>query len=201
MVFTINHWYFTGYFGIVYVQRSADNLSFFGSFFSASFLIFGIMELIFAVQNRNNLDNWGWYLVGALLDLFVGIILFFQPQVAFVALPYFIGFSLMFRSIQGIGFAFDLKSYGVLQWGNLALVSLLGLIVSVILIINPLLAGISLVVVTAVAFIFSGISAIILAFNLRQLKNYPGKISQELKDKIESVKNEYHDALKSSGKH
>ncbi|WP_312751548.1 HdeD family acid-resistance protein [Epilithonimonas hominis] len=205
---TVKHWYLPLIIGILLVilglyMFSVPQATYLSLvlFFSASFLIFGIMELIFAVQNRNNLDNWGWYLVGALLDLFVGIILFFQPQVAFVALPYFIGFSLMFRSIQGIGFAFDLKSYGVLQWGNLALVSLLGLIGSVILILNPLLAGISLVVVTAVAFIFSGISAIILAFNLRQLKNYPGKISQELKDKIESVKNEYHDALKSSGKH
>lgn len=164
-------------------------------FFSASFLVFGIMELVFAIQNKDNLDNWGWYLVGALLDLFVGIILFFQPQVAFVALPYFVGFSLMFRSVQGIGFAFDLKSYGVLQWGNLALISFLGLIGSVILILNPVLAGISLVVITAVAFIFSGISAIILAFNLKKLKNYPNKISKELKDKIESLKNEYHNEL------
>jgi uncharacterized membrane protein HdeD (DUF308 family) len=112
-------------------------------FFSASFLVFGIMELVFAIQNKDNLDNWGWYLVGALLDLFVGIILFFQPQVAFVALPYFVGFSLMFRSVQGIGFAFDLKSYGVLQWGNLALISFLGLIGSVILILNPVLANFS----------------------------------------------------------
>lgn len=48
-----------------------------GLFFSASFLVFGIMELVFAIQNKDNLDNWGWYLVGALLDLFVGIILFF----------------------------------------------------------------------------------------------------------------------------
>ena len=38
-------------------------------FFSASFLVFGIMELVFAIQNKDNLDNWGWYLVGALLDL------------------------------------------------------------------------------------------------------------------------------------
>lgn len=110
-------------------------------------------------------------------------------------MPYFVGFSLMFRSVQGIGFAFDLKSYGVLQWGNLALISFLGLIGSVILILNPVLAGISLVVITAVAFIFSGISAIILAFNLKKLKNYPNKISKELKDKIESLKNEYHNEL------
>ena len=75
------------------------------------------------------------------------------------------------------------------------LISFLGLIGSVILILNPVLAGISLVVITAVAFIFSGISAIILAFNLKKLKNYPNKISKELKDKIESLKNEYHNEL------
>lgn len=200
---TVKHWYLPLIVGILLVilglyMFSVPQATYLSLvlFFSASFLIFGIMELIFAVQNSKNLDNWGWYLVGALLDLFVGIILFFQPQVAFVALPYFIGFSLMFRSIQGLGFAFDLKSYGVLQWGNLAVISLLGFILSILLIMNPIIAGFSLVVVTALAFIFSGISAIVLAFNLRKLKNYPGKISQELKDKIEAVKAEYHHALK-----
>ena len=199
---TVKHWYLPLIVGILLVimglyMFSIPQATYLSLvlFFSASFLVFGIMELVFAIQNKDNLDNWGWYLVGALIDLFVGIILFFQPQVAFVALPYFVGFSLMFRSVQGIGFAFDLKSYGVLQWGNLALISFLGLIGSVILILNPVLAGISLVVITAVAFIFSGISAIILAFNLKKLKNYPNKISKELKDKIESLKNEYHNEL------
>ena len=86
---TVKHWYLPLIVGILLVimglyMFSIPQATYLSLvlFFSASFLVFGIMELVFAIQNKDNLDNWGWYLVGALLDLFVGIILFFQPQVA-----------------------------------------------------------------------------------------------------------------------
>jgi len=39
--------------------------------FSWSFIVSGILEIIFALQNKNEVDGWGWYLtVGILYALF-----------------------------------------------------------------------------------------------------------------------------------
>ena len=101
----------------------------------------------------------------------------------------------MFRSIQGLGFSFELKNYGSLKWGNLAIASILGLVFSIILLFNPIFTGISLVVMTALAFIFSGITGIVLGFQLKKLKALPSKIRKELNEKIEVLKKEYYEEI------
>ena len=41
--------------------------------FSVSMLISGILEIIFALSNRKGVPSWGWYIVGGLIDLVLGI--------------------------------------------------------------------------------------------------------------------------------
>ena len=70
------------------------------------------------------------------------------------------------------------------------------IIFSFLFIANPIFTGISLVVMTALSFICVGISAIVLAFQLKKLKTLPGKLRKELKDKIEDLKEEYYNDIK-----
>ena len=154
------------------------------------------MEIVFSIQNKDELEGWGWYLTSGIFSLLIGVALVAKPEVAATTLPFFIGFSLLFRSFQGLGFAFELKNYGVIKWGNLAILSILGIVFSFLLIANPIFTGISLVVMTALSFIFVGISAIVLAFQLKKLKTLPGKLRKELKDKIEDLKEEYYNEIK-----
>ncbi len=108
-------------------------------------------------------------------------------------LPFVIGFTLLFRSFQLLGFAFDLKSMKIMSWGNVALASVGGIIFSLLLIFNPVFTGISLVTLTGVSFIFMGIASIMLALDLRKVKKIPGKVSQELRDRIKSIQDEIDD--------
>jgi hypothetical protein len=83
-----------------------------------------------------------------------------------------------------------MKSVGILNWGNAAILSVLGVIFSFMLIVSPLFSGISLVVITGVSFILTGVSSIILSFDLRKVKKMPEKLSAELKNKIAAIKKE-----------
>ena len=102
---------------------------------------------------------------------------------------------MLFHSFQLLGFSFEVKEAGVLNWGNLALLSTLGIIVSFLLIANPIFTGISLMVLIALTFIFSGVASIVLSFNLKKIKGSSEKLSDELKSKIENLKREIKDAL------
>lgn len=199
---TVKHWYVPAIIGVLLIVFGiyifTTPLETYGTLtmlFSLSFLFSGIAETLFSVQNRKIIEGWGWYLTGGIFNSVIGLMLLSRPEISAFTLPLLVGFTLMFRSIQGLGFSFELKNYGSLKWGNLAIASILGLVFSIILLFNPIFTGISLVVMTALAFIFSGITGIVLGFQLKKLKALPSKIRKELNEKIEVLKKEYYEEI------
>ncbi|MDM1524237.1 HdeD family acid-resistance protein [Empedobacter falsenii] len=199
---TVKHWYVPAIIGVLLIVFGiyifTTPLETYGTLtmlFSLSFLFSGIAETLFSVQNRKIIEGWGWYLTGGIFNTVIGLMLLSRPEISAFTLPLVVGFTLMFRSIQGLGFSFELKNYGSLKWGNLAIASILGLVFSIILLFNPIFTGISLVVMTALAFIFSGITGIVLGFQLKKLKALPSKIRKELNEKIEVLKKEYYEEI------
>lgn len=154
--------------------------------FSISFIISGISEIVFSVQNQKAIYGWGWYLISGILTLGLGIYLLAYPQISITILPFVVGFTLLFKSAYLLGYAFDLKSYG-LKWGNLALVSVIGFVLSILLIVNPEITSFSLSILTGLTFVFVGISYIMLSLNLKKLKNAQQKIKTELREKIQQL--------------
>jgi uncharacterized membrane protein HdeD (DUF308 family) len=159
-------------------------------FFSISFIISGLLDIIFAIQNSKDLKGWGWYLVNGILTLALGIYLSVYPEISMSILPFVVGFTLLFRSFLLLGYAFDLKELKVVSWGDIALLSVLGILFSFLLIANPFFTGISLVSLTSLSFLFAGITSIAFSFKLKKLKDIPNKISDDLKGRIESLHKE-----------
>ena len=159
--------------------------------FSVTFMLTGLLDVFFSIQNSKTLNGWGWYLVGGLLTLAMGIYLMAHPDITMAVLPYVVGFTVMFRSFQLFGFSLDLKDLGDLQWGNLAIASVFGIFFSFFLIANPLFSSLSLVTVTAMSFLFLGLASIVLSFNLKRVKDYPNKLTDEMKAKIESLEKDF----------
>ena len=117
--------------------------------FSISFLISGILDVVFSISNRNEMEGWGWNLALGLLNMVIGFILIIHPGISIV---------------------------------------ILGVIFSIILIWNPVFAGLSLIIWTALAFIVFGVYSIMLSFKLKKLHDIPKTISGELKKKFNDVK-------------
>ena len=158
--------------------------------FSISFIIVGLLDIIFSIQNRQILEGWGWYLVGGLLSLAAGIILIIYPGISITILPFVVGFTLLFLSFLLMGFSFEMKNLGITNWGYSLVLSVLGVIFSFMLIVSPLVSGISLVTITGTSLIFIGASSIALSIDLRKVKKMPEKLSSELKNKVAAIKKE-----------
>ncbi len=135
--------------------------------FALGFIIIGITEIGFALDNRH--QYWGWSLALGILSALVGLLLLLNPAASMVTLPFYVGFTLLFRSISGMISAYEMKQYGILDWGILMLAAVLGLIFSFILLWNPVFAGINIVVWTAITFIVLGVYTIYFSFELRKL--------------------------------
>lgn len=138
--------------------------------FSVSFIVSGVGDMAFAMANGKALKGWGWYLISGLLSLIMGIYLVAYPQVSMSILPLVVGFTLLFRSCQLLGFSLDLKGSGIKGWGYVTFISVLGILFCFLLLANPIFTSISIVVLTALSFIFIGFAYVILSFNLKKMK-------------------------------
>lgn len=197
---TIKHWYIPLIVGIFFIivsiisfTRPAGSLLALSLLFSLSFLFGGFSEIIFAAVNKNQLDNWGWTLAFGIVTFIVGLLLLLNPTLSITALAFYIGFVILFRSISTIGFAMDIKKYGSKNWSGLLILGIIGTIVSFILLWNPLFAGMSVVVLVALSFLFAGLFSVFLAFQLRTLHQSSKKISAKLIARYDALMEEMHE--------
>lgn len=139
--------------------------------FVVVFLLSGILEIVFALSNRD-MQGWGWGLAGGILDLILGILLLTLPlPVITLVLIYFVGFWLLIRSIWGIGIASDLSRWKGSGWGWLLALAILGIIFSFLFFISPVFGGGMIVWFASFAFLFYGIFRIYLGIRLKSFKN------------------------------
>lgn len=164
--------------------------------FSLSFLLSGLFEIAFSVVNRQVLDNWGWILAFGILTFAIGVLLLINPAISIITLAFYVGFLVLFRSISAIGYAIDLKRYGISDWGVLMIVGVLGLIFSFLLIWNPILSGMTVVIWTGLALITSGVFSVYFSFKLKKLNALPNKISDRLRNQIELLQQEVNEELR-----
>ena len=164
---SIKHWYIPLLVGLLFVVISIvvftsplTSLLTLSIFFALSFLFGGLSEIVFSIANRNRLDNWGWSLVFGIITFIIGTSLIMHPALSISVLAFYVGFLLLFRSISSISFALDIKKYGSKNWGAMLIFGILGAIVSFILIWNPVFAGMSVVVLVALSFLFAGLFSI-----------------------------------------
>ncbi len=195
----VKHWYIPLLIGILLILLGIYVLSTpvasyvtLSIMFSYSFLFAGIMEIIFSLSNKRELDGWGWYLAGGILNTLFGVLLLNNPAISMTTLPFIIGFFAMFRSIQYVSFALDLKSYGVRSWGWTLFFGILGILFSFMLLWNPVFAGLTIVIWTGMAIITAGFASCVLSTQLKNLKNLASRTPEDWKRRYDELKEEYH---------
>lgn len=175
---TIEHWYLPLILGVIFIAigiwaiitPTATYLSL-AILFSVTFFVTGILEIIFSISHRKQLDGWGWSLTSGILVLIIGLILILNPQISIITLPLFVGFVVLYRSMMAIAWSIELKKYGVSNWGWLLFAGILGVIFSFLLIMNPVITGLTVAVLTGIALITIGIFHIHFSIELKKLKN------------------------------
>ncbi|WP_276391968.1 HdeD family acid-resistance protein [Eudoraea chungangensis] len=198
----IKHWYLFLIAGLAFIAAALWVLSdleysyvWCAFIFSLSFVVSGAIEVVFSIVNRNTVDNWGWKLVLGLITLAVGIALLNDPEISMVTLPLYVGFVILFRSMNAIGISLDLKKYGVKDWGTLLGIGIIGVLIGFVLLMNPIIAGLSVVIWASVGLLTMGVYNIYLSFKLRKLHQIPSNISKELRDKLHAIQDNINEEL------
>ena len=137
--------------------------------FIAGFLVSGIFEIIFAISNKDTIKGWGWTLASGIISLLFGLLLLATPLATISTMLFFVGFWIMFQSFWAIGTSVDLQRSNIRGWGWMLAFGILGLILSFVLIVNPVFAAGFIVYLLSITLICYGVLRIYYGFRLRSL--------------------------------
>ncbi len=174
---TIKYWYLPLLLGVLLIAvglyaftTPLESFIALSVLFAYTFLVTGILEIIYAFSNRAYLHGWAWSLAVGIIDFIVGILLVARPDISMLALPLFVGFGILFRSIVSIYWATALRKVGISEWSYMLVLGVLGLLFSFIMLWNPVFAGMTIVFYTAFAFILIGVFNVYISIKLKELK-------------------------------
>lgn len=138
--------------------------------FGVLMLLTGAAQLIIASSSGNYLTMRGYFIVGGVLDVILGIFLCVYPGVSLVALPIMMGLWLMYNSFVIIAFGGDMDTFKLSGGGMLIVLGIFLLILSLFVLLNPLSVGITTVLIVAgVGLILFGLILFAISLKIRDL--------------------------------
>ena len=138
--------------------------------FGALVLLVGAAQLIVASSSSNYLAMKGYWIVGGVLDILLGIFLCIYPNVTLMLLPIMMGIGLLYQSFMTLAFGGDMENFGLSGSGGTIFGGVLLLILSIMVLINPFGAGVATVLIlTGVGLIVFGWLLCTLSLKLRTI--------------------------------
>lgn len=133
-------------------------------------LLVGAAQLIIASSSSNYLAMKGYWVVGGVLDILLGIFLCIYPNVTLMLLPVMMGIWMMYHSFMILAFGGDLENFSIKGSGGTIFGGILLLILSIMVLINPFGAGVAtILVLTGVGLMVFGFILCWLATKLRTI--------------------------------
>lgn len=157
------------FFGIWFFTAPLESFKTLSVVFGIIILFSGFFEIYVALKNRSlMLDYWS-YLLGGVLNVFLGVLLILNPTTILIIISALIAFWLIFKGGERIKKAFDLKKAKDEKWQNTLLFGFGLLLIAVLLLWHPQIIGFTIALWTSLAFILLGIIRIYLAFKIKDL--------------------------------
>lgn len=140
--------------------------------FGVLMILVGAAQLILSSSSNNYLMMRGYFIVGGVLDVLLGLFLCLYPGITIFLLPILLGIWMLYHSFMIIAFGGDLDTFDAGGHGFVVGSGILLLILAILILIlmNPFSAGIAAVVVlTGVGLVVFGLILIMLSVRLRDL--------------------------------
>lgn len=142
-------------------------------FFGLAMVVSGLVQLVLAFDSRNYFMTRGYVIVGGIVDMLLGIFLCCKPNITLMILPFVLGFWMLYHSFMIIGFAGDLRTFGVRGSGWTIFGGIVLLLLSILILIKPFAIGTSVVVVlTGCALVVAGADMCYIAFRLKNIHKH-----------------------------
>lgn len=123
-------------------------------------LVYGIAEIVFYCSHRKLHIASGWVLADGILTAILGLLLLFMPGAQIMTMTIVFAVWVLMSGIMSFAGAFAAKDAGSHSWGwNLA-AGIIGILLGIWLMFDPMLSVMTIGFLLPIAFLFQGCSAI-----------------------------------------
>lgn len=151
-------------------------------------LALGLLQVFFAVKNKQQDDIWHSFMGAGLVCLLLSICLFFTAKA--LTEDYLLCFYVLFSSINTNTVINNLKGYGIVDWQNSIFLSYSSLLI-VILILFGFTTNYSMFPHLAVVILVNVILILNIYFKIKRLNTIPEKLNRSFYKSLNLLKREY----------
>ena len=141
-------------------------------FLGIYWVVDGIITLLASFTGREEHSNWGWGIFVGIISILAGLAVLSQPVLTAIFTAQFIvslvGIMIIISGVSSIAMGFKLRKTSG-EW-MMILGGVLGLILGLLLLMNPLFSALVFVNITAIFSIIGGFALIVMAFQVKKLK-------------------------------
>ena len=146
--------------------------------FGVLMLLTGAAQLIISSTSGNYLMMKGYFIVGGILDVILGIFLCVYPGVSLFVLPILMGLWMLYHSFIIISFGADMDTFRMSGGGMFTVFGILLLILSIFVLVDPFSVGVATVLfVAGVGLILLGLMFCSISVKLRDLHKNMANLS------------------------
>ena len=146
--------------------------------FGILMLLTGAAQLIISSTSGNYLMMKGYFIVGGILDVILGIFLCVYPGVSLFVLPILMGLWMLYHSFIIISFGADMDTFRMSGGGMFTVFGILLLILSIFVLVDPFSVGVATVLfVAGVGLILLGLMFCSISVKLRDLHKNMANLS------------------------
>jgi len=158
--------------GILLFTNTAATLSVIIIFLGIYWVVDGISTLLASFIGREENSNWGWGIFVGIINILAGLAVLSQPVLTAIFttsfIVSFVGIMIIISGVWSILTGFRLRKTSG-EW-VMIIGGVLGLILGLLLVMNPLFSALVYVYIIAVFLIIGGFSLIVMAFQVKKLK-------------------------------
>lgn len=159
--------------GIIVFCNPVESYISLSIFFGILALVTGIVKIVTAITSRNYFLMRSYSVTGGIFDLLVGLFLLIYPQMTLVILPVVLGIWMLYHSIMIISLGGDMRSFEVPGSSWTTAGGIILMILSILIIVNPLQIGTaSVVLLTGAGLVCFGIMLSLISLKLRKIHKY-----------------------------
>lgn len=129
----------------------------------------GLSEVIASIYYRKKHEEWAWNTFGGLLDLLIGVLILFDPEVFLIIVTLIISLSLLFAAVVLIRSSITSNREGRSSWPWKLAFGILILLLGIVLILHPQVLAVTMMFWMGISFISLGIVRIFMAFQLHSM--------------------------------
>lgn len=156
--------------GIWTLCGPTTSIPFMAIFFAVCLCVAGVLNLGYSISLSRYNDHWGWSCVVGILDIVAGVWLFCLPEPALsVSFLIIVGIWILCIAINSICEACVISSYSPAGIFLMVLLLMSTIILAIICLSNPLLAGYTIWLLLGIGLICYGISKVALSFQVKKI--------------------------------